>query len=155
MEIWCEIFIHVLQKFDPIESVRFLYRQLLVCSEFCGVIDTNHIWKEILRILKIRRDVKNFTQIKSQVQYLLTPYIFKIKVDQGFTKRIDDAALPSHLLSRPYYTPQMMVNELQSQICYYNGHRIYFWGKYVPDRAVDIKIDGHIPLFELIDIPKY
>jgi hypothetical protein len=159
LEIWHEIFIWGLQELEPVIAARFLCEQRLVCSAFYNIIDSDHIWREILQILEIHHDLKKFTRAQAQVRYLVTYREFKLRVEQGLTKRNDHVVFPVYFRLRSYFTPRMIAKELQSQVRYYDGNMLCFAGAkedlYRPDDIIIVKIDGDIPLFKLIDIPKY
>jgi hypothetical protein len=167
-DIWYEIFSQVLismhneryQYFDNEGfelAARFVCTQRLVCLAFCNVIDADHIWEKMLRIWKITHHPEDFTWAKAQVQYLLTLREFKIHPMISQMGKNHTLGCFQLLKFRPCDTPKEISCEILD--CLYNHYNecIQFISDDidVPIETIDLKIDGHIPLFELIKVPKY
>jgi hypothetical protein len=134
-------------------AARFLCEQRLVCSGFCSIIDSDHIWEKMLRILGIYHDSEDFTRAQAQVQYLLTPYKFGVRI--GRYHFIDCTSL--HMLIRPYYTTEVIAKELQTRLNGYDGECFHLISKDIdlPTITVNVKIDMQTPLYKIIKVPKY
>jgi hypothetical protein len=120
MEIWREIFAQGLlgSDSDIIQGSQFLCNLRLICRKSCSFIESDYMWRELLRILNLSYSTK-FEKARDQIRSLVEKYELNVSVSQtgggGYMPYVYGSN--SYFVTiRPYWTLQQVQEKISNTI---------------------------------------